>query len=72
MLDELTELLDLEVLQEPAYWIIVGLAVVGLFLGFGGAGLMSTDSTSIKWYIKLILFFSVFPIAYVLVKFMSK
>lgn len=66
------DIIDTEIFMEPAYWIIVALAVVGLAIGFGGAGMMSTEQAYIPWITKVILFISIFPIAYVVIKFISK
>ena len=66
------DFVDFEVLYEPAYWIIVALAVVGLAVGFGGAGMFSSEQYNIPFYTKAILLVSVFPIAYIIVKIVSR
>lgn len=70
--ESLSQYIDTEILTEPAYWIIVGLAVVGLMFGFAGSGFFATDTAYINWYVKLILFLAIFPIAYVIVKTIQK
>ena len=59
---------DVDTFYEPAYWIIVGLAIVGLAIGFGVAGSYSTEKTGIPLLIKIFLLVAVFPIAYIIVK----
>ena len=67
------DFIDFEVFYEPAYWILVGGSILALMLGFGGAGMFSTEGAYIPFYTKIILFIAIFPVAYVLVKWqMSK
>lgn len=66
------DFIDTDIFSEMSYWIIVGLAIVGLAIGFGGAGMFSTEQTDITFMIKLVLLIAVFPIAYVIVKIVSR
>ena len=66
------DFIDMEIFYLPAYWIIVALAVVGIAIGFGGAGMLSTEQAYIPFYVKPIIFIAIFPIAYLVVKFVSR
>ena len=66
------DFIDIEVFYQPAYWMLVALAVVGLAIGFGGAGMMSTEQAYIPWIVKVILFVSIFPVAYLIFKVVSR
>ena len=66
------EFIDIEIFYEPAYWIIVGICIVGLAFGFSGAGMFSTDQAYIPFYTKPLILIAVFPIAYIIVRMMSR
>lgn len=66
------DFIDTDVFYEPAYWIIVVMSVVGIAIGFGGAGMLSTETSYIPFYVKPIIFIAIFPIAYLVVKVISK
>lgn len=62
------DFIDTDIFMEPAYWILVGMAVVGLAIGFGGGGLIGSSEFQIPFLIKAIILILIFPIAYVIVK----
>jgi len=65
------DFIDTEILYLPAYWIIVGIAVIGLAIGFGAGGLIGSADFQIPILIKGLLLLCIFPIAYLLVKIMQ-
>ena len=73
---DLGNLIDTDVFYEPAYWIIVGIQVIGLMIAWGGGeglvGNLFGEGYSIPFYIKIIVFFSIFPIGYVIFKIFSR
>jgi len=69
------DFIDTDIIYAPAYWILVALAFVGLAIGFGGGNLLGGATGSeyqIPFLIKAVLLIAVFPIAYVIVKIISK
>lgn len=66
------DFIDLEILYEPAYWILVGMAIVGLALGFGAGGYVGSSEFQVPVLVKELLLIAVFPIAYVIVMIIRK
>jgi hypothetical protein len=73
---DLGELIDTEVFYEPAYWIIVGIQIIGLMIAWGGGeglvGGIFGEGYQIPFYIKLLVFILIMPIGYIIFKLFSK
>jgi hypothetical protein len=70
------DFIDTDVFYEPSYWILSAMAIFGLAIGFGLTGSVSgatgSEGINIPFYVKPILLIAVFPIAYIIVKIISR
>lgn len=66
------DFIDTDVLYMPAYWIIVGMTILGLAIGFGAGGLLGAAEFQVPVMVKGFLLICIFPIAYVIIKFINR
>jgi len=66
------DFIDMDILYLPAYWIIVALAVLGLAIGFGAGGFIGSEEFQVPVLIKGFILICIFPIAYIIVKIISR
>lgn len=66
------DFIDTDVFFEPAYWILTGMAVVGLAIGFGSGGLIGSSEFQVPLLVKAFLLIAVFPIAYLIIKVVNR